>query len=199
MALAIMGVIVSLAPPTTPKGRLYWVSAFAAVGLALAVVSLSQLNGNRTEAANDKTAATADKKVLTARIGSLQNQLNELSPVPTSLGELRAFIEKPKPERKADLEIKFAGDKRLKFQFHNRSSETARDPKHWFGIWNYSKPHYDPDVPGVKEPMPLRTRLASGDFIHPGRQMGPWDVLENGGLKHGASDGDQLFGYPFTA
>jgi hypothetical protein len=106
-----MGVIVWLAPPKTPGGKLCWVAALGVVGLTLAVVSLWQIDGNRVEAASEKQTSKRDMDVLLARAEKLQRHVNEPTPVPKSIGKLRGLMEQPKapPARAyADLEIQFA-------------------------------------------------------------------------------------------
>jgi len=192
--LAVLGVYVSLSPPTTHRGRRSWVSAFAVVGLALAIGSLWQINVSRTEAATDKQA-------LGGQLQSLQKQLGDLSPVPKSIDELREKLETSVPVKAkayADLGIQFAGTDRLLFQLYNSSrTETAIDPKYGFIVWNYSRKNPSAEDPNAKNPLPIPWKLLARDFIHPNRAMGPWELLEIGGarVKQMVENGDQLFGY----
>jgi hypothetical protein len=97
----------------------------------------------------------------------------------------------PRPApTKADVILKFEGRDGLFFYLLNApKAETARDPKYAFGIW-------DLDSDSVRDPLPIPTRTATGDFILPGGLMGPFGIMS--GPESINRRGHRLFGFAIS-
>jgi hypothetical protein len=91
------------------------------------------------------------------------------------------------PPSKADVVLLFEGHDGLSFYCNNISAtETARDPKYAFGIW-------DLDSTTVKDPLPIPIKTATGDFILPKGRMGPFGIMtESESINR---RGHRLFGF----
>jgi pimeloyl-ACP methyl ester carboxylesterase len=89
--------------------------------------------------------------------------------------------------QKADVTFKFEGlDSPSFYLFNISKTETARDPKYAFGLW-------DLDSVEIKNPLPIPVHTATGDFILPDGLMGPSGIMsESESIRR---RGHRLFGF----
>lgn len=94
---------------------------------------------------------------------------------------------------RADLKLEFVGKDQLRFMYFADSSESANQPKRFFGLWDITRPFFYQRLPNIVQALPLAFKTEA-DFVFHGHRQGPMDVLDSSEAIAHVKPGDRLFG-----